>query len=104
MVEDIARIGDWVQIEKTILEAGSRAPGVPDDTAALPMTARIKGFALSEGGTGDEIEIETVIGRRIVGRLVVVEPRHGHDFGGPIKELTAAGIEARDMISGREES
>ena len=101
MVRNRSRKGDWVQIEKTILEAGSRAPGIPEDTAKLPMLARVKGFALGSVSVGEELEIETAIGRRVCGRLVEVDPRYDHDFGGPIPELTRAGLDARAALEGR---
>ena len=96
-----SRKGDWVQVERTILEAGSRAPGIPGDTADLPMLARVKGFALDSASVGEDLEIETAIGRRIRGRLVEVDPTYGHDFGGPIPELTRAGLDARAALEGR---
>ncbi|MFO7941983.1 MAG: 2-amino-4-ketopentanoate thiolase, partial [Bacillota bacterium] len=60
MSDKRAREGDWVQIENVVLEAGNRGPGVPEDTAQLPLLSRVKGFALDEAGVGEEVEIETV--------------------------------------------
>ncbi|MFP4200150.1 MAG: 2-amino-4-oxopentanoate thiolase subunit OrtA [Clostridia bacterium] len=95
-----ARRGDWVQIENVILEAGNRAPGIPEDTAQLPLLSRLKGFALNDATVGEELEIRTVLGREVTGKLVTVDPRYGHDFGGPIPELIEAGIEARRLLKG----
>ncbi len=92
--------GDWVQIERVILEAGSRAPGVPEDTAALPMIARMKGFAVHDAVVGEPLEVESTIGRRLAGTLVAVLPTYSHDFGAPVPELTRAGLQARARVRG----
>jgi len=94
-----ARVGDWVQIEDIVLEAGKRAPQVPDDTAKTPLVMRVKGFACEEASIGDEVTIETIIGRRIRGRLIAVEPTYEHDFGRPVRELIEVGPEAKRIIA-----
>ncbi len=44
--ELVARPGDWVRVAALVLRSGERAPGVPDDTAALPLVAWMKGRLL----------------------------------------------------------
>ncbi len=97
-MQDRAQIGDYIEVEQVVLEAGNRAPGVPDDTASVPLVMRVKGFALSEADIGDEVKIETVIGRTVSGRLVNTDPRYDHDFGRPVPEILEAGLEAREML------
>ncbi len=96
-----AHVGDWVQIEKIILQVGERAPQVPEDTKALPLVSRVKGFALQERAIGEVLEVETVIGRRVSGRLVAIDPCYDHDFGGVIPELLAVGGEALQLLRKR---
>lgn len=97
-----ARTGDWVQVENTVLSPGERAPGVPEETQAVPLKMRVKGFALGEGNLGDEIEIQTIIGRKTRGRLVDLDPAYQHTFGKPVKELLTVGPEVRKLIRQRE--
>lgn len=97
---DRAQIGDYVQIERVVLPAGERAPQVPEDTAAVPLVMRVKGFALGDATVGDEIEVRTVIGRRVSGRLVAVNPSYEHDFGRVVPELLPVGPEAKALIRG----
>ncbi|MCD5416293.1 2-amino-4-ketopentanoate thiolase [Candidatus Bipolaricaulota bacterium] len=100
-MEPRASIGDWVQIERIILRVGERAPQVPEDTQATPLISRVKGFALQEGAIGEEMVVETVIGRRASGRLVAIEPSYSHDFGGMIPELLPVGGEALQVLRDR---
>lgn len=94
-----AKRGDWVEIEQTLLKQGERAPQVPEDTQKVPLKLWFKGYMLSEEAViGDEIEIETIIGRKEKGILSTINPRHFHDYGKPVKELTDIGIELRNEI------
>lgn len=93
-----AEIGDWVQVEEVVLEAGKRAPQVPEDTQGLPLVMRVKGFAEDTAAPGEEITVQTVVGRRVTGKLVEVDPAYDHDFGRPVVELIHVGLEAREML------
>jgi len=97
-MKERAEIGDWVQIEEVVLEAGDRAPGVPDDTAEVPLLMRIKGFAQTEADVGEQVKIKTIIGREVKGKLVDTDPRYDHDFGRPVSELLEVGQRARKML------
>lgn len=91
--------GDWVQVHSVILPAGQRAPQVPAETQAVPLEMWVKGFLLgSEAALGQEAEVQTLAGRRLPGRLVAIEPSHGHGFGRPVPELLAIGPEVRAML------
>jgi sulfur transfer protein SufE len=37
-----AKKGDWVQVYRVVLEAGERAPQVPEDTAKVPLEMKVK--------------------------------------------------------------
>ncbi|MGR8952181.1 MAG: 2-amino-4-ketopentanoate thiolase, partial [Gammaproteobacteria bacterium] len=43
MTERIGK-GVWVEIHDIVLEAGERAPQVPEDTAKVPLEMCVKGF------------------------------------------------------------
>jgi hypothetical protein len=83
-----AKIGDLVQIHKIILKPDQRPDSLPDSTKSVPYECWIKGFLLNdEAGRGEEVQIETFIGREISGTLVSVNPAYDHSFGLPQKEL-----------------
>jgi len=93
--------GDWVRIHAIILEAGERAPAVPDETQAVPLEVRVKGWQVAPASAqpGDRVEIRTVLGRRYTGSLEAINPPYGHDFGAAIPELLEAGQELRDLLA-----
>ena len=99
-MKEIAR-GTWVEISNIILEAGKRAPQVPDDTQKVPLELRTKGVLTRAAVLGGQAEIETVAGRRLVGKLTAVNPAYTHGFGRPIAELTMIGGEVRTVLHKR---
>lgn len=90
--------GSWVEIRRTVLEAGNRAPQVPEDTAEVPLEMRIKGYLTSPAEKGKEAEIETVLGHKYEGILHDPEPSYEHVYGPPIPELLPIGQELREII------
>ncbi len=91
-----AKKGDLVQIHRVILEPGERPSTLPDCTKSVPYECWIKGFLLNSQATlGEEVQIETFIGREISGTLVSVQPAYDHSFGLPQKELLSIGRELR---------
>ena len=99
---EIAKIGSWVQIHQIVLRAEERAAHLPEDTKKVPLELWVKGFALHEGKIGDEIEIETVTGRRLKGKLIRVNPRYIHDFGDYVPELTKIDMQLKEILFGGE--
>ncbi|SHH28768.1 2-amino-4-oxopentanoate thiolase subunit OrtA [Thermosipho atlanticus] len=96
-----AKKGDWVQIQKTLLKPEERTASLPNDTKKVPLEMRVKGFLINETAKlGEEVEIETLIGRRIKGKLVAINPKYEHDFGEPVPELITIGIELRKILEG----
>lgn len=94
-----AKKGDWVRIHNIVLEAGKRAPNVPEDTQKVPLEMWVKGFLLDEAANiGDRVQIETYIGRKVEGTLVEVNPYYKHDFGKCVPELLYVGKQVRDLI------
>lgn len=90
--------GDWVEIHRIVLEPENRAPRIPEDTKRVPLEMRVKGFLVSDAKVGEEVEIKTVTGRRVKGKLTRVLPEFKHDFGRPIKELVEIGPKLREIL------
>ncbi|MFH0916200.1 MAG: 2-amino-4-oxopentanoate thiolase subunit OrtA [bacterium] len=88
----------WVEIGFVVLEPGERTGHLPEDTKATPYYVRLRGFA--EGGlaVGQTVTVETLLGRRVEGELLRIDPEYGHGFGKPIEELIDAGREARALL------
>ncbi len=90
--------GDWVQIFEVILEPGQRVPQVPKDTSEVALTCLVKGFLMEDANLGDTVTITTVIGRKIKGKLVAVNPGYSHGFGAPRPGLMNISGELRRML------
>jgi hypothetical protein len=90
--------GSWVEIGSVVLAAGQRAPQVPDDTRAVDLELRVKGFLLAEAQPGEAVAIRTVAGRELHGTLLRLNPSYDHSFGAPLAELSVIGGEARALL------
>lgn len=93
--------GTWVEIQDVVLAPGERAPQVPGDTAGVPLEMRTKGFLIEPAALGQVAEVLTAAGRRLRGRLTVINPAYDHGFGAPIPELSAIGGEVRGLLRER---
>jgi hypothetical protein len=100
-MEDTTRCapGDWVEVERILLEPADRAVNLPEDTAAQPLRMWVKGFARTAATVGDELTIETMTGREVTGALFEVNPGYFHTFGKPTPELTAVGPDLRARVA-----
>lgn len=95
----MAKKGDWVRIHSVVLEVGERASNIPEDTQNVPLEMWDKGFLLNEEAkVGDEVEVETYIGRKVKGTLVEINPYYKHDFGKAVPELLYIGRQAREIL------
>lgn len=95
----ICHAGDWVRIHSILLSPEARAPGIPEETRAVPLEMRVKGWLLTQKAEpGDLVEIRSTLGRVHEGRLEALNPPYGHDFGAAIPELLQAGEELRAMV------
>ena len=95
-----AKKGDMVQIHKIILKPEERPSNLPSDTRAVPFEGWIKGFLIDEKATiGEEVRVETFIGREYSGVLSAVNPVYDHNFGSPPKEILSIGKEAKQQLS-----
>jgi 2-amino-4-ketopentanoate thiolase alpha subunit len=94
-----AEEGQWVQVSKVLLKPGERAPGIPEETAAVPLTMKVKGFLLENGAVeGETVTIRTVTGRQVQGQLISVNPVYAVDFGEPQPELLRVGPAVRALL------
>jgi hypothetical protein len=91
--------GDWVEIEYVLLEPSERAAGLPEDTAAQPLRAWVKGFATEPGMIGDVVDVETMSGRVVKGHLSAISPGYTHTFGSPPPEIAGIGRELRARVA-----
>ena len=90
--------GTWVEIHRVVLDPNERAPQIPEDTKAVPLEMRVKGFLAAAAAVGHEAEIITAAGRRVRGTLTEVNPPYTHGFGAPIPELSTIGQELRAIL------
>jgi hypothetical protein len=100
MAEQIAA-GTWVEIHRIVLRPGERAAQIPEDTKAVPLEMRVKGFLVEPAALGEEAEIRTAAGRRLRGTFTEVNPAYTHSFGPPVPELSTIGEEVRAMLRER---
>ena len=97
----VAKKGDWVRIHSVLMEAGNRAPGIPEDTSKVPYELWAKGFLVSDKAEiGDAVEIETITGRKIKGNLLETNPSYGHDFGEFIPEILIIDKQLKEIMGG----
>jgi len=87
-----------VEVQRSILAAGERAPQVPRETQEVPLEMRVKGWLANDASLGDEVEIITPAGRRLEGTLRQAQPAYLHGFGGPIPELQQVGRQLRALL------
>ena len=97
MIELIEK-GTWVEIHNIVLEVTDRAPQVPEDTRKVPLEMHVRGFLVSPAAIGDDVDIETLSGRHLRGRLAAVNPAYTHSFGPPVPELSPIGREVRALL------
>jgi hypothetical protein len=90
--------GDWVEVERVLLEPADRSPNLPAETADKPLMVWVKGFAMGSAALGDELTVETMTGRHVTGRLSAINPGYHHTFGEPIPELAHVGRDLRTRL------
>jgi len=93
------KAGDWVEVERVLLEPADRSTNLPPETAEKPLRMWIKGFAQAAGALGDAMTIQTMTGRLVEGTLSAVNPGYFHTFGNPIPELVHVGVDLRARLA-----
>lgn len=92
-------VGEWVEVERILLEPADRSPNLPPETAEKPLVQWSKGFADAEASLGEVLTVETMTGRRVTGRLSAINPGYHHTFGSPVPELTSVGRDLRARLA-----
>lgn len=97
---DSAKKGDWVQVHQIVLNAGERAPHLPEDTKQVPLELWLKGTILHDAAVGENAEIRTSSGRIVSGRLVSVNPGYTHNYGRFVPELQYIAPGLKEILYG----
>lgn len=93
--------GRWARIHRLELGPSERAPGIPEDTAAVPFESWINGWLVEEAVIGERAQLRTTTGRIVEGVLVEADPGYNHSFGSPPPALQHAGEQARQRLFGK---
>lgn len=93
-----AKKGDWVRIYSLILRPEERGVNLPEDTKKVALEMWDKGFLLEEACIGDRVEVETIIGRRITGELVEINPVYEINYGKGVTETYYIGKQLRELL------
>jgi hypothetical protein len=91
--------GEWVEVERVLLDPADRSKALPPETAELPMLVWVSGFATTEAALGEDLTVETMTGRLVAGRLSAINPGYFHTFGNPIPELASVGRDLRARLA-----
>ena len=92
--------GDWVEISAVLLSPAERSPNLPPDTAKVPLVMRVRGVAQKAAKVGAVVSVRTQAGRVLRGKLVAVNPRFDHDFGGCVPELIETRRRLKELMAG----
>ena len=92
--------GDWVEISAELLAPAERAPGLPADTAAVPLVMRVRGWAQESAEVGAEVSVKTQAGRTLRGKLLAVNPGWPHGFGECVPELIETRRRLNELMRG----
>lgn len=85
--------GTWVEIEQVVLQPAQRSASLPEDTKKVPYILRVSGFLMMDAELGQQVQVTTLIGRVISGKLKVINPSYRHGFGTVVPELLTIGTE-----------
>ncbi len=92
MSVETARKNAWVQIHAVVLSADERSKKTPESTRTVPLEMWVHGFLLNDAArVGDEVEVETAIGRVVRGKLCNCSPSYTHTYGRTLPELAELG-------------
>ena len=93
------KVGEWVEVERVLLEPEERSSNLPPETASQPLLTWVKGFAAAAVAMGEEVTVTTTTGRSVTGRLSAINPGYFHTFGQPIPELTHVGPDLKARLA-----
>ncbi|WP_032122329.1 2-amino-4-oxopentanoate thiolase subunit OrtA [Clostridium amazonitimonense] len=90
--------GTWIEIEEVVLTTEHRALNIPKETKETPLKCWIRGYCLNDCNLGEEVEVETNVGRIVKGKVVEIEPGYYHSYGKHVSEIDRIGKQAREII------
>ena len=95
----MAKKGDWVRIHSVVLKADERTAKLPEDTQKCDLEQWTKGFLLEDAEIGDEVTVETAVGRIEKGTLIDDAPYYDHSYGKFVPELIAIDKQLREEMA-----
>lgn len=95
----MAKKGNWVRIHSIVLKADERTAKLPDDTKRCDLEQWTKGFLLENAEIGDEVTVETAVGRLEKGTLIDDAPYYDHSYGKFVPELIAIDKQLREEMA-----
>ncbi len=95
----MAKKGNWVRIHSIVLKADERTAKLPDDTKRCDLEQWTKGFLLEDAEIGDEVTVETAVGRLEKGTLIDDAPYYDHSYGKFVPELIAIDKQLREEMA-----
>ena len=96
----MAKKGDWVRIHRVVLAANERTAKIPEDTQKCDLEMWTKGTLLQDAEIGDEVEVETAVGRIAKGTLIEVHPYYTHSYGKFVPEIIEIDKQLREIMGG----
>lgn len=90
--------GTWVEIEETVLSPEERAQNIPEATKKTPLKVWIRGNCLEDCNIGQVVDVKTISGRILQGKVVCVNPGYYHSFGDYVEEIAYIGVQARNIL------
>ncbi|MCJ7689394.1 MAG: 2-amino-4-oxopentanoate thiolase subunit OrtA [Clostridiaceae bacterium] len=91
--------GTWVEVEEIVLMPEDRAKNIPDETKKTPLKCWTRGKCISDCELGNEVQVETNVGRIARGIVVDIEPGYYHTYGKYVEEISNIGKQARAIIA-----
>ena len=91
--------GTWVEVEEIVLMPEDRSTNIPDETKKTPLKCWTRGKCLSDCELGNEVQVETNVGRVAKGKIVEIEPGYYHTYGKYVEEISNIGKQAREIIA-----
>lgn len=97
----MAKRGDWVRIHSIVLKAEERTAKLPEDTRQCDLQQWTKGVLQDENAEiGDEVTVETAVGRLVKGKLLEVGPYYTHSYGKFVPEIIEIDKQLREIMYG----
>ena len=92
--------GERVRIHSIVLKAAERTGKIPEDTQKCDLEMWTKGWLQEDAEIGDEVTVETAVGRLEKGTLLEVGPYYTHSYGKFVPEIVKIDKQLRDIMFG----